>query len=88
MAPAFAYDHIHLRSPDAEATAQAADVRRRGNPLDPIRLLAHRPQSRRVAVFIAQVPEENVLSLPLSRPISASSISGCGSRALTRSSPS
>ncbi|HEY2538852.1 MAG TPA: VOC family protein [Stellaceae bacterium] len=67
----FAYDHIHLRSPDAEATAQwyermfGAEIIRSiqsdGHPRIDLNLGG-------VAVFIAQVPEENAVAPPPEPP--------------------
>ncbi len=86
----FAYDHIHLRSPNAEETAQwyerifGAEVIRSiqsdGRPRIDLNLGG-------VAVFIAQVPQEQEVGEPPHPPISASNTSGFGSRASTRSSP-
>ena len=67
----FAYDHIHLRSPDAEATAQwyermfGAEIIRSiqsdGRPRIDLNLGG-------VAVFIAQVPEANAVAPPPEPP--------------------
>ena len=67
----FAYDHIHLRSPDAEATAQwyermfGAEIIRSiqsdGRPRIDLNLGG-------VAVFIAQVPEANAVAAPPEPP--------------------
>lgn len=67
----FSYDHIHLRSPDAEATAQwyermfGAEIIRSiqsdGRPRIDLNLGG-------VAVFIAQVPEEGAVAPPPEPP--------------------
>jgi catechol 2,3-dioxygenase-like lactoylglutathione lyase family enzyme len=68
---AFAYDHIHLRSPDAEATAQWYE---RMFGAEVIRSVQSDGRSRidlnlgGVAVFIAQVPEENTVAQPPEPP--------------------
>jgi lactoylglutathione lyase len=67
----FAYDHIHLRSPDAEATAQWYE---RMFSAEVIRSVQSDGRSRidlnlgGVAVFIAQVPEENAVAPPPEPP--------------------
>ncbi len=68
---AFTYDHIHLRSPDAEATARwyermfgaeiIRSVQSDGRPRLDLNLGG-------VAVFIAQVPEENAVAEPPQPP--------------------
>jgi lactoylglutathione lyase len=67
----FSYDHIHLRSPNAEATAQwyermfGAEIIRSiqsdGRPRIDLNLGG-------VAVFIAQVPDENAVAAPPEPP--------------------
>ena len=69
--PAFTYDHIHLRSPDAEETARwyermfgaeiIRSVQSDGKPRLDLNLGG-------VAVFIAQVPEENAVAEPPQPP--------------------
>lgn len=67
----FAYDHIHLRSPDAEATARWYE---RMFGAEIIRSVQSDGRSRidlnlgGVAVFIAQVPEENAVAAPPEPP--------------------
>jgi lactoylglutathione lyase len=68
---AFTYDHIHLRSPDAEATARwyekmfgaeiIRSVQSDGRPRLDLNLGG-------VAVFIAQVPPEQVVAAPPQPP--------------------
>ncbi len=68
---AFSYDHIHLRSPDAEETARwyermfgaeiIRSVQSDGKPRLDLKLGG-------VAVFIAQVPEENAVAQPPEPP--------------------
>ncbi|HUC09597.1 MAG TPA: VOC family protein [Stellaceae bacterium] len=67
----FAYDHIHLRSPDAEETAQWYE---RMFGAEIIRSVQSDGRSRidlnlgGVAVFIAQVPEANAVAAPPQPP--------------------
>jgi len=67
----FAYDHIHLRSPNAEETAQWYE---RMFGAEIIRSVQSDGRSRidlnlgGVAVFIAQVPEENAVAAPPQPP--------------------
>ena len=68
---AFTYDHIHLRSPDAEATARwyekmfgaeiIRSVQSDGRPRLDLKLGG-------VAVFIAQVPPEQAVAAPPQPP--------------------
>jgi catechol 2,3-dioxygenase-like lactoylglutathione lyase family enzyme len=68
---AFTYDHIHLRSPDAEATARwyekmfdaeiIRSVQSDGRPRLDLKLGG-------VAVFIAQVPQEQAVAAPPEPP--------------------
>src|SRR5689334_20092328 len=68
---AFTYDHIHLRSPDAEATARwyeqmfgaeiIRSVQSDGRPRPDLNLGG-------VAVFIAQVPPEQAVAAPPQPP--------------------
>jgi len=76
----FAYDHIHLRSPDPEATARyyermfGAEVVRtmqQGKPRIDLKLGG-------VDIFIAPVAPGDGVNPPPPRPIRASTISGCG----------
>jgi lactoylglutathione lyase len=89
---AFTYDHIHLRSPDAEATARwyknmfGAEVIRSvqsdGRPRLDLNLGG-------VAVFIAQVPPEQAVAAPPEPPyLGLEHIEACVSTGLTRPSPS
>ena len=67
----FTYDHVHLRSPDAEATARWYE---RMFGAEVIRSIQSDGRSRidlnlgGVAVFIAQVPDEQVIAPPPEPP--------------------
>ena len=88
---AFTYDHIHLRSPDAEATARwyetmfgaeiIRSVQSDGRPRLDLNLGG-------VAVFIPRLRRSKPSPHRPNRPISGSSISVCASARSTMSSRS
>src|SRR5262245_16051644 len=88
--PEFAYDHIHLRSPDPEATAafyerifgaQILRSMQNGKPRIDLKLGG-------VDVFIAPVTPDSGVNPPPVTPYQGSIISGCASTTSTRWSPS
>jgi len=77
----FTYDHVHLRSPDPEATAAFYEpmFAAESDPHDPVGQATHRSQLGGANAFIAAVDARPRSIRRRGRPIGGSSISVCAS---------